>query len=314
MQPPVADEGGVAGPAVEQPHRHAPAGHREPHLPTAAQPELQPAARRDSSGRRPAPASPGPRHGPQLLIRCDPWLPANLSSCISLTILRIQSNPQLGGRIPPELGNTLPRLEKLQLRKNSLTGEIPASLANLSSLQHLSLSYNKLEGLIPPGLGDIAGLRYLFLNANNLSSGELPISLYNLSSLVMLQVGNNMLHGSIPSDIGRMLPGIQVFGLDVNRFTGVIPPLSNLSTLTDLYLSDNKFTGFVPPNLGRLQSLQYLYLVGNQLEADNTKGWEFLTSLSNCSQLREFVLANNSFSGQLPGQSGTCQRRYKCSI
>ncbi|EAY72542.1 hypothetical protein OsI_00407 [Oryza sativa Indica Group] len=231
-------------------------------------------------------------------------IPANLSSYISLTILRIQSNPQLGGRIPPELGNTLPRLEKLQLRKNSLTGKIPASLANLSSLQHLSLSYNKLEGLIPPGLGDIAGLRYLFLNANNLS-GELPLSLYNLSSLMMLQVGNNMLHGSIPSDIGRMLPGIQVFGLDVNRFTGVIPPsLSNLSTLTDLYLSDNKFTGFVPPNLGRLQYLQYLYLVGNQLEADNTKGWEFLTSLSNCSQLQEFVLANNSFSGQLPRPIG----------
>nr|BAH20868.1 putative LRR-kinase protein [Oryza sativa Japonica Group]BAH20869.1 putative LRR-kinase protein [Oryza sativa Japonica Group] len=231
-------------------------------------------------------------------------IPANLSSCISLTILRIQSNPQLGGRIPPELGNTLPRLEKLQLRKNSLTGKIPASLANLSSLQLLSLSYNKLEGLIPPGLGDIAGLRYLFLNANNLS-GELPISLYNLSSLVMLQVGNNMLHGSIPSDIGRMLPGIQVFGLNVNRFTGVIPPsLSNLSTLTDLYLSDNKFTGFVPPNLGRLQYLQHLYLVGNQLEADNTKGWEFLTSLSNCSQLQVFVLANNSFSGQLPRPIG----------
>uniref|UniRef100_A0A0E0JE20 Receptor kinase-like protein Xa21 n=2 Tax=Oryza punctata TaxID=4537 RepID=A0A0E0JE20_ORYPU len=203
--------------------------------------------------------------------------PANLSSCISLTILLIQYNLQLGGCIPPELGNTLPRLQRLQLRKNSLTGEIPASLANLSSLQHLSLSYNNLEDLIPPGLGDIAGLRYLFLNANNLS-GKLPLSLYNLSSLTMLQVGNNMLHGSIPSDIGRMLP--------------------------DLYLSDNKFTRFVPPNLGRLQSLQYLYLVGNQLEADNTKGWEFLTSLSNCSQLQEFLLANNSFSGQLPRSIG----------
>uniref|UniRef100_A0A0D3EJL8 Receptor kinase-like protein Xa21 n=1 Tax=Oryza barthii TaxID=65489 RepID=A0A0D3EJL8_9ORYZ len=248
-------------------------------------------------------------------------IPANLSSCISLTILRIQSNPQLGGRIPPELGNTLPRLEKLQLRKNSLTGKIPASLANLSSLQHLSLSYNKLEGLIPPGLGDIAGLRYLFLNANNLS-GELPLSLYNLSSLMMLQVGNNMLHGSIPSDIGRMLPGIQVFGLDVNRFTGVIPPLSNLSTLTDLYLSDNKFTGFVPPNLGRLQYLQYLYLNNNisgsiPEDIGNLVGLSFLDlgfnsilsgvipeSIGKLTNLVEISLYNTSLSGLIPASVG----------
>uniref|UniRef100_A0A0D3EJN9 non-specific serine/threonine protein kinase n=1 Tax=Oryza barthii TaxID=65489 RepID=A0A0D3EJN9_9ORYZ len=240
-------------------------------------------------------------------------LPANLTACVSLRILRLRRN-QLGGSIPAELGNTLTRLQKLTLSNNSFTGQIPASLGNLSSMEQLSMSFNNLEGLIPSSLGKVAGLQYLFLFGNSLS-GELPTPLYNLSSLKMLQVDHNRLHGSIPSDIGAMLPSIQVLGLDSNRFSGAIPPsLTNLSTLSYLYLTTNNFTGFVPPTLGKLQSLKQLYLGRNQLEADIMEGWEFITSLSNCSQLQGLVLAENSFGGQLPTSianlSTTLQQLY----
>uniref|UniRef100_A0ACD5VEJ1 Uncharacterized protein n=1 Tax=Avena sativa TaxID=4498 RepID=A0ACD5VEJ1_AVESA len=47
-------------------------------------------------------------------------------------------------------------------------------------------------------------------------------------------------------------------------------------------------------------SLTDLYLNDNKLEADDREGWEFITSLTNCSQLQRLVLGNNSFSGQLP--------------
>jgi Leucine-rich repeat (LRR) protein len=132
-------------------------------------------------------------------------------------------------------------------------------------------------------------------------TGESPHSLWNLSALRVIGVGLNMLQGSIPANIGDKFPAMRFFGLHENRFHGVIPSsLSNLSRLTDLYLANNNFTGFVPPTLGMLHSLMYLHIGTNQLEADNRKGWEFVTSLANCSQLQEFVLSNNFFGGQLP--------------
>jgi hypothetical protein len=59
---------------------YALAGHREPHLPAAAQPVLQRPPRGDPrSRRRPSPASQGPRHGPHR-NSISGALPANLSS------------------------------------------------------------------------------------------------------------------------------------------------------------------------------------------------------------------------------------------
>uniref|UniRef100_J3KWH6 Receptor kinase-like protein Xa21 n=1 Tax=Oryza brachyantha TaxID=4533 RepID=J3KWH6_ORYBR len=209
--------------------------------------------------------------------------PANLTSCVSL-----------------RLGDTLPRLEMLLLTNNSFTGPIPPSLANLSSLQYLYLDYNRLDGLIPPCLGSLPALQELSLEANMLA-GDLPPAMWNLSRLRVMGVGLNMLQGSIPGDIGDKLPDMRFFGLHENRFHGAIPSsLCNLSRLTDLYLADNNFTGFVPPTLGMLQSLEYLYIGSNQFVADDRKGWEFVASLANCSQLKEFVLPRNFFGGQLP--------------
>ncbi|KAL5228764.1 hypothetical protein ABZP36_017029 [Zizania latifolia] len=238
-------------------------------------------------------------------------IPANLSSCISLTNMLLAYN-QLGGRIPMELGNKLTQLHKL--RNNSFTGEIPASFANLSSLQYLQMDDNQLEGQIPAGLGNIAALRQLSLQENRLS-GIFPASLWNLSTLTVLAANGNMLQGSIPANIGDKFPDMQYFQLAENMFTGVIPSsLFNLSSLKNLILYSNRFSGFVPPTVGRLQSLVRLYLTSNQLQANDRKGWEFVTSLNNCSQLQELVISDNLFGGQLPSSianlSTTLQKLY----
>jgi Leucine-rich repeat (LRR) protein len=104
-----------------------------------------------------------------------------------------------------------------------------------------------------------------------------------------------LLHGSVPPDIGDRFPAIQVLALNNNWFCGAIPSsLSNLSALQRLDLSENNFTGLVPPTFGcgsgKLHSLAILYLGENQLEADDCKGWEFITSLANCSQLQQLTL------------------------
>jgi len=230
-------------------------------------------------------------------------LPANLTFCASLLFFDLSSN-RLHGRIPAELGRDLANLQKLSLANNSIansmTGGIPASLANMSSLYHLDLGTNQLEGPIPPELGSIGGLRFLYLNMNNLS-GVLPHSLYNLSMLQELSVVNNSLAGSIPANVGERFPRIEVLHFSANQFHGTIPgSLSNLSALKDLQLVQNSFSGHVPPALGRLKGLVSLNLFSNKLEADDRGGWEFITALANCSQLGFLDLEYNSFSGKLP--------------
>ena len=54
-------------------------------------------------------------------------------------------------------------------RGNQLTGEIPAELGNLSSLERLYLNDNQLTGEIPPELGDFARLSFLSLHGNDLT-------------------------------------------------------------------------------------------------------------------------------------------------
>ncbi|XP_048549016.1 probable LRR receptor-like serine/threonine-protein kinase At3g47570 [Triticum urartu] len=227
-------------------------------------------------------------------------LPDNMSLCTGMTALVLGSN-KLGGLIPSSLGDTLTNLKKLSLTNNSFTGAVPASLANLSSLQHLDLSINRLDGSIPPGLGGLGSISLLDLSANGFS-GTLPSSLYNLSLLTSLQVEGNALQGSIPADIGDRLPAMEKLVLSRNRFSGAIPhSVTNLSSLATLRLGWNQFSGYVPRTLGRSQDLRYLELAGNRLEADNSRGWEFMDSLANCTQLQYLALDNNSFRGQLPG-------------
>ncbi|KQK19388.1 hypothetical protein BRADI_1g47990v3 [Brachypodium distachyon] len=239
--------------------------------------------------------------------------PTNLSSCIAMQTMFLDSN-NLTGRIPAELGNRMMQLQLLRLKNNSLIGPIPPSLANASSLYYLSLAINRFNGEIPPGLANAVSLQFLDLSINRLN-GELPLSLYNLSSLRVFHVEGNRLHGSIPADIGRKFPTMDDFSLANNRFTGRIPSsLSNLTNLTSLQLSLNGFTGLVPRDLGKLQRLQILYLDDNLLDADDRDGWEFITSLANCSQLQQLSLSYNSFRGQLPSSvvnlSATLQYLY----
>ncbi|XP_047059639.1 probable LRR receptor-like serine/threonine-protein kinase At3g47570 [Lolium rigidum] len=227
-------------------------------------------------------------------------LPMNLSSCISMTNMGLHNN-KLGGRIPAELGEKLTSLATLWLRNNSFTGPIPASLANLSSLGNLDLSANQLVGSIPPaGLGSIRSMWLFDVSSNNLS-GTIPPSLYNWSSLELFGVRFNMLHGRIPGDIGTKFPKMKFLGFNENHFTGTIPSsISNLSYLINLQLGNNRFSGYVPATFGRLGALQALDLGNNKLEVNDNKGWEFVTSLANCSQLQTLVLGGYSFGGQLP--------------
>ncbi|RWR91200.1 Protein kinase domain-containing protein [Cinnamomum micranthum f. kanehirae] len=224
-------------------------------------------------------------------------IPGNLSRCSELERMGLYGN-KIAGKILPELGS-LSNLRWLDLRVNHLIGHIPPSLGNLSSLSVLDLSHNDLYGNIPDDLGQLLNLKFLQL-VNDQLSGTIPSSLYNLSSLTTFDLGFNNLHGTIPPDFGINLPNIQWFSLHNNLLEGPIPySLSNASRIEYLSFSGNRFRGSVPLNLGKLRALHRFNLGDNHLGGEKDD-MDFITSLTNCSNLNLLGFADNRFSGVLP--------------
>ncbi|KAJ0987974.1 hypothetical protein J5N97_006330 [Dioscorea zingiberensis] len=207
---------------------------------------------------------------------------------------------QLSGSIPVELGQSLPKLEMLLLLNNSLTGVIPSSIGNLSSLTLLSLTLNNLQGIIPEELGRLSKLTTFGVSENWLN-GSIPPVLFNISSLIFFSVAGNQLHGTLPPSLGAKLPKLTTLFLGVNKLSGTIPAsLANASMLQMIDLPENKFSGTVPPVFGGMNDLFSLGLGRNQFQASDAKDMSFIDSLVNCSKLQVFSIAYNDLGGKRP--------------
>ena len=161
-------------------------------------------------------------------------LPAEIGRLSELTSLTntYSSSNNMGGRLPPELGQ-LTNLEVLDLSGNRLWGPIPPELGNLTKLTRLELTTNRLTGPIPPELG-------------------------NLTRLTKLELTGNLLSGPIPPELGN-LTGLKILDLYGLGLTGSIPPeLGNLTGLETLDLTNTHVTGFVPPELSNLTNLKHI--------------------------------------------------------
>ena len=169
---------------------------------------------------------------------------------------------ELTGELPAELGS-LSSVQWLELGNNKLSGEIPAELGSLSNLQRLELGNNKLTGEIPTELGNLGNLEVLLLGSNQLT-GEIPMELGSLSNLETLVIKINQLAGEIPKELGN-LSNLRILTLMANRLTGEVPTvLGSLSNLITLELNYNHLAGEIPTELGNLSNLNTLMLFGNQ--------------------------------------------------
>nr|ABG68038.1 receptor kinase 2 [Triticum aestivum] len=204
----------------------------------------------------------------------------------------------------------------LRLQGIGLSGTISPFLGNLSRLRVLDLSNNKLEGQIPPSLGNCFALRRLNLSVNSLS-GAIPPAMGNLSKLVVLAIGSNNISGTIPPSFAD-LATVTVFSIASNYVHGQIPPwLGNLTALKDLNVEDNMMSGHVPPALSKLTNLRFLFLGTNNLQGKNelqateSRDWDFLTSLANCSSLSTVDLQLNNLSGILPNSISNLSQKLE---
>ena len=121
-------------------------------------------------------------------------------------------------------------LDTLNLRDNQLSGQIPAALANLSSLRVLYLHNNRLSGTLPAELGNLPALRVLQLNGNQLS-GAIPENFRNLPVLQSLDIRWNALY-TTDSDLRTFLNGVQSGG-DWESTQTVVPSNITISGVTN---------------------------------------------------------------------------------
>lgn len=75
----------------------------------------------------------------------------------------------------------IPIVNMIDLSSNSLIGEIPEEITNLSALGSLNLSWNQLTGRIPENIGSLQRLETIDLSCNHLSGPFLQACLQWLS-------------------------------------------------------------------------------------------------------------------------------------
>ncbi|KAF8030622.1 hypothetical protein BT93_E2915 [Corymbia citriodora subsp. variegata] len=186
----------------------------------------------------------------------------------------------------------------LLLGFNNLTGTIPQTISNMSSLR---IPANQIRGDIPREIGKSVNLTSLSLAAN-LLTGEVPQEIFNISSLQMLYLNRNSLSGSLPSSSELSLPNLETLFLSHNSFSGNIPQyISNFTNLIDFDAQFNQLSGPIPMSLGDLKNLERFVVGSNQLTGE-PYGSElgFLSVLSNCQSLQILVLGPNPLRGSIP--------------
>ncbi|KAL4317631.1 hypothetical protein AHAS_Ahas15G0404400 [Arachis hypogaea] len=116
-----------------------------------------------------------------------------------------------GNQFSENLDEIIPELKYLALDNNHINGSLPNSLCKLkavvtidisnnklSGLLGLNLSYNNLSGEIPAMIGDMRSLESLDFSHNHFF-GAIPSSMSSLTFLSHLNLSNNNFSGPIPS-------------------------------------------------------------------------------------------------------------------
>ncbi|KAL6138856.1 hypothetical protein ACLB2K_064135 [Fragaria x ananassa] len=182
-------------------------------------------------------------------------LPQNFGSLHSVVKLNFNVN-RLGSGIAGDLNflsflANCTSLVSLGLSCNRFGGQLPASIANLSTqLKVLTLGKNLIYGSIPKGIGNLVNLTSLGLEANYFSDC-VPEEIGKLWNLGALHLNHNNFSGPIPSSLELHVSGNQLSG-------EILKTLGNCISLERLLLEGNEFSGSIPQSMEKLRGLEVL--------------------------------------------------------
>ncbi|KAF8010635.1 hypothetical protein BT93_J1320 [Corymbia citriodora subsp. variegata] len=215
------------------------------------------------------------------------------ANCTKLKALDFGHN-KFTGEIPASIANLTSTLEQFYLGSNQITSNIPPEIEKLNGLQALSLYNNSISGEIPHGIGKLKNLTVLYLWGNKIS-GTIPSSLGNITHLLELELDYNQLEGDIPPSLGWCRQ-LLVLVLSYNNLNGTIPKevvgLSSLSIVFDV--AQNFLTGPLPLEVGNMSQIVDFDL------SDNTLTGEIPSTLSQCIMLQNLDMSGNIFEGSIP--------------
>ncbi|XP_074279740.1 uncharacterized protein LOC141605010 [Silene latifolia] len=189
----------------------------------------------------------------------------------------------------------------LEVGENELSGTLPTSHFNLSSLLILECIGNQLHGELPTNIGfTIPSLKMLNLASNNFT-GLIPITLLNHTALGFIAFGYNSFTGRVPYDF-RNFHNLNWLDIAHNYLEGdinFIATLVNCSQLDTLQLGPNHISAKLPESVANLStSLESFLIVDTPISGEIPKG---ITNLNN---LELLSLGGCKLTGSLPQDFG----------
>ncbi|KAJ9168441.1 hypothetical protein P3X46_019965 [Hevea brasiliensis] len=171
-------------------------------------------------------------------------IPSGFLYLPELSLMELHSN-YLSGRVPEQTSKLSSKLKQLNISDNRLSGPLPASIGNFSSLQILLLSGNQFAGEIPPEIGRLKNVLTLDMSRNNFS-GNIPHEIGNCQMLTSLDLSQNQLSGPIPTQITQIhiLNYLNVSWNHLNQ--GLPKEIGSMKSLTSADFSHNNFSGSMP--------------------------------------------------------------------
>ncbi|GLT51793.1 hypothetical protein SLA2020_251770 [Shorea laevis] len=188
----------------------------------------------------------------------------------------------------------------LKIDGNYFTGNLPAWIGNLSTLQFLSVGFNAFSGPIPKELGNLKEIIMLSIHTNNFS-GTLPPELGNLVKLERFILPSCGVGGEIPSTFANLVSMQQMLASSC-PFTGKIPDfIGNWTNLTRLEFEGSYMEGPIPSSFSKLTSLNFLIINGL---SNVSSSLDFIINLTN---LNKLILRNALITGSIPSDIGELQ-------
>ncbi|XP_072998573.1 receptor-like protein EIX2 [Typha latifolia] len=263
--------------------------------------------------------------------KLGPHFPAWIRLQTGIGFLNL-SNAGIADSIPDWFWDVISMTYYLDLSRNQLSGELPASLEFMTQASSINLDSNQFHGQVPklPTTLDTLDL------SKNYISGPLPSKL-GTPYLYYLDLSNNQINGTIPSSMCNHLLLLRYLDLSSNQLSGQLPqcwtssqfyaanhsnlrPLAKLDDLQVLDLAHNNLSGIIAPSLLNFKAMTLaspnVSYTQYEVLHDSLNSYDpFILSMVTKGQDREYYtdlmslmssldLSSNYLTGEIPEEIG----------